>query len=335
MKVVTVHSPQERAALLSAAALPAFDAGQIAAHAADAHLCALAASGEIRAHCSLWWKDAPLLGAHRVGAIGHYAGVDGDAAAAVLDAALRSLRQNGCTLAVGPMDGNTWRRYRFVTDAGPSSRPEPPFFMEPTNPAEWPSQFESAGFAPLAAYFSALNSDLDQPDERLAPIEKRLDSIGVSVRSARQVELHDELRRIYEVSCVAFTRNFLYTELPEAAFIAQYTALLDRIRPELVLLAERGSDLVGYAFAIPDFAQAARGASIDTFIIKTVAILPEPALRGLGSLLVARAQQAGRELGFRRAIHALMHEDNVSRNISRRYAATMRRYTLFSRELAP
>ena len=100
-------------------------------------------------------------------------------------------------------------------------------------------------------------------------------------------------------------------------------------------LGQRGEDLVGYVFAIPDFAQATRGAPIDTFLIKTVAILPEPALRGLGGVLVERAHQAGRQLGFRRCIHALMHEDNVSRNISRHSATTMRRYTLFSREIVP
>ena len=37
------------------------------------------------------------------------------------------------------------------------------------------------------------------------------------------------------------------------------------------------------------------------------------------------------QLGFRRAIHALMHETNVSRTISGRYARTIRRYALFSR----
>jgi hypothetical protein len=39
-------------------------------------------------------------------------------------------------------------------------------------------------------------------------------------------------------------------------------------------------------------------------------------------------------MGFRRAIHALMHETNVSRRLSDRYARTMRRYALFSRPLA-
>ena len=76
------------------------------------------------------------------------------------------------------------------------------------------------------------------------------------------------------------------------------------------------------------------GLEVDTFIIKTVSILPQPELKGLGTALVASAQQRGREMGFRRCIHALMFEDNISLNISRHYADVMRKYTLYSKDLA-
>ncbi|MFN0086638.1 MAG: N-acetyltransferase, partial [Blastocatellia bacterium] len=72
---------------------------------------------------------------------------------------------------------------------------------------------------------------------------------------------------------------------------------------------------------------------VDTLIIKTVAVLPEAGYAGLGSLLVARAHEIAEAAGFRRVIHALMHETNRSRRISDHYAGTMRRYTLFSRAL--
>ena len=333
MKVLIIVSAQQRCNLAHAPALPSFDANQIAAQAADAHLCALGPDELIRAHCSLWWKQTPSLGAHRVGAIGHYASVDGDAAAALLNEAVRILRENACSIAVGPMDGNTWRGYRFVTERGSAERAEPPFFLEPVNPPEWPHQFLQAGFTPVAEYYSALNSDLSRHDERIAPIAARLEEAGVFIRSPRMNELSDQLERIYEVSRISFTHNFLYTELSKPAFLAQYLPLLGCIQPELILLAERRGDLVGYLFAIPDLAQAQRGQAIDTVILKTVAILPQAELRGLGSLLIARAQQAAYRLGYTRAIHALMHEDNISRRISSHYAITMRRYAVYGLEL--
>jgi hypothetical protein len=45
------------------------------------------------------------------------------------------------------------------------------------------------------------------------------------------------------------------------------------------------------------------------------------------------AQRKARALGFRRAIHALIHESNVSGRISARTAQTMRRYALFAKPL--
>jgi hypothetical protein len=44
-------------------------------------------------------------------------------------------------------------------------------------------------------------------------------------------------------------------------------------------------------------------------------------------------QRTARELGYLRAIHALMHEQNASRNLSRHYAHPMRRYALFGKAL--
>jgi len=330
MKIVALASSSEREKLLASTELPPFAVSQIDEHSADLHLCALTNAGEVIAQCSLWWNAVPNLEQHEVGVIGHYACVDDEAAACLIEEAVGRLRRQSCTVAIGPMDGNTWRRYRFVTDGGK----EPPFFLEPTNPPEWPLQFERAGFAPLAEYFSALNRDLAQKDERIARHQVRLADLGITIRTAEGESLEEQLGKIYSVSRIAFTQNFLYTEILERAFRAQYTKILPHVRPELVLLAERRSELVGYLFAIPDLAQAARGAVIDTFLIKTVAILPDTELRGLGSVLVARAHDQGLRIGFRRCIHALMHENNISRNISGHSAATMRRYTVYSREIS-
>ena len=315
--------------LVQAPSLAHFEPAAFDAQRADVHLCAVSGSDEVEARCSLWWNHVPAYAQHRLGVIGHYAAAGDDAAAAVLAAAQERLRLAGCTLAVGPMNGNTWRSYRFVTERGE----QPPFFLEPANPPEGPLQFERAGFSPLASYFSAFNSDLSRPDPRMAAIEKKIADAGVAIRSAN-ADLRHEMEKIYGVSQVSFRQNFLYTEIPQAEFIAMYEPLFSVVRPELVLIAERAGECVGYLFAIPDLAQKARGLDVDTFIIKTVSILPRREIRGLGTLLVARAQRLGHEMGFHRCIHALMFEDNISLNISRHYAAIMRKYTLYSKELA-
>ena len=329
MRIVHSNNAREIASLGEAATLPHFNPSDFESQHADIHISALSETAVVQARCSLWWSHVPTYQPHRVGVIGHYAATSDEAAADLLAAAQDRLRAAGCTLAIGPMNGNTWRSYRFVTERGD----EPPFFLEPSNPTEWPAQFERAGFSSLASYFSALNDDLSCPDPRLDALEKKIAEANVVLRSANP-DLRRELKNIYAVSEVSFQQNFLYTEIPEAEFVAMYEPVLAMARPELVLIAERDGQCVGYLFAVPDFAQKARDADVDTFIVKTVSILPQPELRGLGTLLVARAQQLGREMGFRRCIHALMFENNVSLNISRHYATVMRKYTLHSKDLA-
>ena len=231
-------------------------------------------------------------------------------------------------MAVGPMDGNTWRRYRLITERGP----EPAFFLEPDNPDDWPAHFTEEGFAPLATYFSALNSDLSRQDPRMTEVAGRLSQQGIKIRSAF-ADLEQDLPRIYSVSSISFQKNFLYTPIEKQEFLTQYRKLLPYVRPELVLLAEQQERTIGFVLALPDLLQTPRGGPTDTVIIKTVAVLPDASAEGLGSLLVARAQTVAQELGYARAIHALMHESNLSRRISGRYARTMRRYALYSRSL--
>lgn len=329
MRVIHSDRASEIALLVEGPGLPHFNPADFETQRADVHLSALWQSGDVQARCSLWWAHVPAYTQQRVGVIGHYAAASDDAAAAVLAAAAVRLREAGCTLAIGPMNGHTWRSYRFVTENGE----QPAFFLEPWNPPEWPLQFERAGFSSLASYFSALNRDLSRPDPRIDPIDRKIDRAGVTIRPAHS-DLRRELDGIYSVSQISFRQNFLYTEIPKAEFISMYTPILPVARPELVLIAERAGECIGYLFAVPDLAMKLRGLEVDTFIIKTVSILPEPELRGLGTLLVSRAQQLGRELGFRRCIHALMFEDNISLNISRHYATVMRKYALYSKDLA-
>ena len=292
---------------------------------ADAQLFLRNRADEVIAQCSLWWQHVPPYPKHKLGLIGNYSAINEQAAADLLKQACAQLAANRCTLAVGPMNGNTWQSYRLVTERGN----EPPFFLEPNNPATWPQHFLTQGFAPLAEYYSTLTTDLTVRDERIAAIEQRMAAQGITLRALRMNDFAAEMTRIYKVSALAFQHNFLYTPISEAEFIAQYEPIKPFVQPELVWLAEQNQQTVGYVFALPNALQAV----IDTFIIKTVAVLPERQFAGLGSFLVARSHEIAASLGYKRAIHALMHEANKSRNISGHYSQPMRRYALFGKTL--
>ena len=283
------------------------------------------------AHAALWWTQVPPMEGERPGVIGQFSSDSESDTTTLLSQALEKLRAQGCTIAIGPMDGNTWRRYRFVTE----SADEPPFLMEPTNPPSWPQWWRNAGFETLAEYFSTATDDLLARDPRVDKVAARMTADGITLRPLDPAKFEDDLAKIFEVSLISFTENYLYTPLPREAFFAQYLAIKDRVRPKLVLLAEQDGKPVGYVFAVPDYAQAQRAEPVTTVIVKTLAVLPGRRHAGLGAWLLAEAHSASQKLGFTRAIHALMHETNKSRNLSAHYAKTIRRYALFSKRLAP
>jgi GNAT superfamily N-acetyltransferase len=330
MQTLTVAATaSERARFAGPLGGQALDVLALEAQPADAHWLLLD-GGESAARCSLWWRATPAYGAHRVGLIGHYAARDAHAAARLLRHACEELRRHGCTLAIGPMDGNTYHRYRFVTERGDA----PPFLLEPDNPDDWPAQFVANGFGPLARYSSVLQDRIDPPDERLQRITRRQEAAGIRIRSLDLARFEADVRALHGIVSASFAHSLLHTPVTEDAFVARQSALRPYVVPELVLIAEREGEPVGMLFGLPDWLEGQRAPRITTAILKTVAVRPEHAGRGLVAALLARAMEAARALGYTRVIHALMHDDNRSLRLSALYGHTvMRRYTLFARPL--
>ena len=201
--------------------LPPLEPALVERQRADAHWLLLRA-GEVAARCSLWWRHSPPYPGHRLGLVGHYAAREAAAGEHLLALACRQLAQQGCTLAAGPMDGNTWQRYRLLTERGP----EPVFFLEPDNPDDWPDHFGAAGFSRLAGYSSALAGDLAQPGPALERAARRAAARGVVFRPLELAFFEAELARIYNLALASFGRNLMYTPVSPADFVAQYRPLL-------------------------------------------------------------------------------------------------------------
>lgn len=329
-KIVRITSPEELAVFTAADEVPLASIDELERHAPDAHWLLVEDGQGVVARCSLWWRTVPDHPQRRLGFIGHYAARDRKAAEKLLSHACTELAAHGCTLAVGPLDGTTWRRYRFVVERGS----EPPFFLEPDNPDEWPLHFTAAGFMAFASYSSSLNADLSYGDPRMAAVAERMTRQGVTIRPFDPALFDQELDAIFELCLIGFRHNFLYSPIGRDEFKTAYRKVQPFIRPELTLLAEHEGRTVGFLFAIPDMSQAQRGEKVDTVVMKSIAVLPGKIYGGLGNLLMVRTIANIRELGYRRAIHALVYDGNSARNMSAQYAQPMRRYALFSREIA-
>lgn len=313
------------------AGMPPFDARLLGRLEPESHWLVLR-DGQTAARASLWFRDtlSPLNDGPSA-LIGHFAAADESAADRLFAGLVEHASSKGAGFIAGPLDRDTWHSYRLVVEAGT----EPPFFLEPSNPPEWPGYFRGAGFTEAAGYFSGLNRDLEHTDERIPAAEARLARNGVVIRPFETARFDEEIRRIFDVSVVSFASNVLYTPVGWEEFHRMYEPLRGRLDPRFVLLAEHEGRAVGYVFALPDFAQLQAGKPVDRAILKTVAVLPGRAWAGLGAVLVEQIHRIARQSGYHSVIHALMHESNNSLNISAKTAEVIRRYALFGRSLTP
>jgi GNAT superfamily N-acetyltransferase len=295
---------------------------------ADARIIITNENTEIIAHAAVWWKESPEMPGHRLGAIGGFAAVDQASAKVLLDQACDALRQQGCTIAVGPMNGNTWRKYRFVVE----SDGHPPYLLEPAQPAEYPLWWQAAGFQELARYSSSL-MPLPAPRSTSEAVRDRLLQNGIRIRSLNPDAYEAELKAIHEISIRSFSANFLYTPLEENAFIGSYLKVREYIDPRFILIAERDGVPCGFVFGIPDL-NALKAGRKPALIVKTLAVDPKSRCGGLGGLLVDEIQHAAAEAGYTQSIHALQYEKNTSLKITQRNAGRkFRQYALFQKIL--
>ncbi|HVT17604.1 MAG TPA: hypothetical protein VHQ90_15690 [Thermoanaerobaculia bacterium] len=283
------------------------------------------------------------------GLLGFFEAIPGEAgaeAAGMLFAAAAAwLRGRGAGAIVGPMDGDTWHRYRL--NAGPWD--EPPFLLEPYNLPGYPALWQANGFRVLASYSSRRIDDAAAVAEHLGIHRRQALAAGYRLRPLDARRFSRELGLLHELSCAIFAENFLYTEIPRAEFAAVYAGARPLIDPELVWFAETGrGEPAGFLFAYPDHFRAVasmrggrgplarlrclrelrrgRPAAVN---FKTVGVLREHRRAGLGAALVAQGYDTALRKGFRSSNHCLILEGNPSAALDAGRGRLLRRYHLY------
>lgn len=327
-QLTQIDSAAQYGQLQPDAGLSIFDPHHLDSHRPDTHL-AIVDQDRLLARCSLWWQEVPSIAGGEAGLIGHYAAIDDSVASELLAAACHRLAVEGCTVAIGPMDQNTWRDYRFVIDEGDRPR----FFLEPETNPRGCAQFRAYGFDEIAWYSSALVTDLTMCSPQVARAGKRLEEKGIRIRPLDQDQIELELRRIFAVVQVAFRENPYYVPVSESDFLAMYRPFQHTISSDLILLAEDCERVIGFVFAVPDLLQAARGESVESVVVKTFGVLPGHRYAGLGQVLLETVHHRAAAAGFRSAIHALVRDVAHMNRIVDRYGDPFRQYALFGKEL--
>jgi GNAT superfamily N-acetyltransferase len=268
-----------------------------------------------------------------------------DAVAALFQAAVAWLKDSGAETVIGPIDGDTWHRYRL--NVGPLG--QPPFLMEPYNPPYYSALWEQAGFTPIEHYHSQWVGDLPAAAAGLGRVHRRVLSQGYRWRCCDMRSFAAELRILYELSSAIFAENFLYDPISWDEFSALYEPVRPLLDPELVLfaLAPDGRE-VGFSFAVPDYHAALAamrgrrswGAKLgfawrrrraEAVNVKSLGVLPAYRHSGVGAALVCEGYRRAHAKGFRRANLCLIRDGNPSARLDGGQGSLLRRYVLYAR----
>ncbi len=275
---------------------------------------------EISGAAATIYRDAPQWEGRKTACFGAFSCDSAEDGARLLKRMEDDLAEDGFEALIGPMDGDTWHKYRVVTESDGS----PAFLMEPVSGPHDLAAMRAAGLAPISEYFST-RAPLEAATRRK---KARLRGVTISHWDGRDGERL--LGEFFAMSRQAFAGNRFYKPLGMDEFAALYAPVIPLIDPRFILLAHNShGDFTGYLFAIPNHLEGERPRSI---IVKTYASRQF----GVGHLLGDALHRYALEQGFQQVIHALMHESNASLKQSRKYGAkVMRRYALMGKLLRP
>lgn len=280
----------------------------------------------VKACCSIWTDNTPDYMLYKTGCIGDLFANDINSGLEILKYAEDQLKKHKINYAIGPMNGNTWNKYRLVSE----STDHKPFFLEYFTPLFWKNIFINSRYSSIASFSSAITDNLSYEYKSDESFEKFFKELNLKIRNFNINNPICDLKKIYKLSIICFAKNFLYSYISEKSFLDMYEKIIPYIDPELFLLIEHNNNLIAFVFAIPDYNQTE---STDTLIIKTMARDPNKIYAGLGNLMAQKIHLRAREKNYKQVIHALMHDSNSSKIISNKSAKKIRTYELFGKEL--
>lgn len=252
--------------------------------------------------------------------ISHYECINNiDVSRSLLDAITDYCKRKDVSYLVAPMNGSTWNNYRFSVDIISDS-----YITESYHKEYYANHFEFNGFTTLAEYVSQKDS--------LLSIPKIPDIVDKTIlfRTLDPENYDAELSTIYEFCKNIFQNNYLYTDISLDAFLLKYKSMKNIINPQYVLIAEDNGEMVGLLLAIHDFYSI----NEKRLVVKTLGRKHGIRYAGVAHELSKRIIKIAQDNNYQSMIHAFMHRNNISKNVSRKFSGEMfRKYKLFYKSL--
>lgn len=271
-----------------------------------------------------YFESTPIVDGKNIGAIGNFETNDINLGIKLLNKCEEILKDKGCKLLVGPMDGNTWKKYRtlsYTTD-------EPKFILENINPIEQNEIFLKSNFEKKYIYTSTKGKidDYIQPKYE-DKLEQKIKEKKIIIRTFKKDNYIEDLKKIYEVAKTSFYKNPFYTPISESEFLEQYTPYISMFDEDLIIIAEKEKKPIGFIFALPNFDK-------ETIVVKTAVSLEEYQKIALGNIMLNRLHHKAKEKGYINWIFAFMYQNNTSQKSAKRHNTKLiREYALYTKNI--
>lgn len=172
-------------------------------------------------------------------------------AQALLNAAQDWLREQGMTVARGPIDLSTHNNCLLLVDGFDS----PPMVMMPYNPFYYPEFMEKDGWDKAKDAY-AYDLQLDKP--LIAQFEKAYRiacKSGITFRPLRTKgeAFEQDCISLYHLFTRAFANNWSSTPRTEQEFLTEAKALQSLVDPAIFPIAEDNGEMVGFFMGLPDY----------------------------------------------------------------------------------
>lgn len=242
---------------------------------------------------------------------------------------------------MGPLDASFWIKYRLKTNYF-----ERPYACEPYNKHYYFELFESAGFTVSEQYFSNHFHVVDK-DYSNKKYEKRLQEMlenGYQIESLKVENFNSDIKKIYELINTLY-RNFPgYKEITQEEFIEIFSSLKVVLNLDMVYMAYKGEEPVGFFITMPDYSNNICGSIT---LIKLIKILwkkkhPKEYVHlylgvkeehlGLGTALSEKILEKMRESQIP-SIGALIHGKKVTGGYFKELVDKKYEYVLFYKNL--
>jgi len=252
-------------------------------------------------------------------------------------------RDKGIKTVIGPMNGDTWHKYRI--NVGPYDTP--PFLMEPYNRPYYANLWTSNRFELLEEYYSLRLDKVQLALDFTDKFSKRILDHGYRLRRIDMSRFKDELAIIHRISTAIFADNFLFTPIDLPEFLNLYKGSESLIDPDFLwfAMAPDGKE-AGFVFSFPDRLRAVsamRGNSgltaklkylllknsTDTINIKSLGVLPEYQRTGLALALMNISYKMTIQKGYKRCNLCLIKIGNSSGRMDGGFGYVLRQYQLY------